>query len=98
MQPSPTPTRPTHIPDFAELCLNALADHKLGDKMQLWEQRQQLTHDDADRVRAKLAITGHLERIEQYRPLSKISNQEERRQAEAVRDWYKEDFLYATVD
>ena len=35
MQPSITPTRPTHIPDFAEICLNALAEHKLGDKISL---------------------------------------------------------------
>ena len=235
MQPSITPTRPTHIPDFAEFCLNALAKHKLGDKIslggafallhyldyrstydvdawwqlntttqerqqvvavleetlqhfgqvrrrsfgdvtsielateqkkkafsfqiaersaqltpsvpaqwtdiqldslfdllaskmialiqrgaprdfrdiyaachaglttqqqcwQLWEQRQQLTNDDADRVRARLAIAGHLERIAQYRPLAKINNQEERRQAESVRRWYKEDFLHAIVD
>lgn len=64
---------------------------------QLWRQRQQLTDDDTDMARAKLAIAGHLERIEQYRPLAQIGNAEERTQAESVRSWYKEEFLHATV-
>jgi hypothetical protein len=64
---------------------------------QLWQWRQQLTDDDADIVRAKLAIAGHLERIEQYRPLAQIGSKEEQRQAESVRQWYREEFLHATV-
>lgn len=64
---------------------------------QLWQQRQALTHDDTDVARAKLAIAGHLERIEQYRPLDHIGNREDRAQAEVVRKWYKEEFLHATV-
>jgi hypothetical protein len=64
---------------------------------QLWQQRQQLTNDDTDVARAKLAIAGHLERIEQYRPLDHIGNHEERAQAQVVRSWYKDEFLHATV-
>lgn len=64
---------------------------------QLWQQRQQLTNDDTDVARAKLAIAGHLERIEQYRPLTQIGNPSERIQAESVRHWFKEDFLNATL-
>jgi hypothetical protein len=32
---SSTPTRPTHLPDYAEFCLRALANHQLGDKISL---------------------------------------------------------------
>lgn len=30
-----TPTRPTHLPAYAELCLSALAEHQFGDKISL---------------------------------------------------------------
>lgn len=30
-----TPRRPSHLPDYAELCLTALAAHQLGDKISL---------------------------------------------------------------
>ena len=30
-----TPTRPTNLPDYAELCLTALAAQQLGDKISL---------------------------------------------------------------
>jgi hypothetical protein len=32
---SNVPTRPTHLPDYAELCLRALAEQQLGDKISL---------------------------------------------------------------
>lgn len=34
VQPGP-PKKPTHIPDYAEICLNALVDHNLGQKISL---------------------------------------------------------------
>ncbi len=32
---SQQPTRPTHIPAYADICLQALVEHKLGDKLSL---------------------------------------------------------------
>ena len=29
------PRRPTHLPDYAEACLQALADHGMGEKISL---------------------------------------------------------------
>ena len=60
---------------------------------QLWQQRQQLTGDDAAVERAKVAINSHLERIEQYRPLSTIADQDQSQQAVLVRAWYRTEFL-----
>lgn len=64
---------------------------------QLWQQRQQLAGDDADFERAKVAIHSHLERIEQYRPLSTIADQEQVQQATLVRAWYRMEFLHARL-
>lgn len=61
---------------------------------QLWQKRQQATGQEADRERAKLAIETHLERIEQNRPLAQIDRLEERVQAQAVRHWYRGEFLH----
>jgi hypothetical protein len=61
---------------------------------QLWQQRQQLTSDDADIDLAKVAINGHLERIEQYRPLATITDRDQHQQAIAVRQWYRKVFLH----
>ncbi len=60
---------------------------------QWWQRRQQLTGDDADFERAKMAISGHLERIEQYRPLATIADQAQQQQAALVRTWYRKEFL-----
>ena len=35
MRRPPSPKRPTHIPDYAEVCLAALVAHGLGDKVSL---------------------------------------------------------------
>ena len=35
MLPPPQPKRPTHIPDYAEVCLAALVQQGLGDKLSL---------------------------------------------------------------
>ena len=56
------------------------------------------TSSEADLERARLAIETHLERIEQNRPLDQISNPDQRVQAQIVRQWYREQFLYAKLD
>lgn len=60
---------------------------------QLWQERRQLTGDEADFAQAQVAIAGHLERIAQYRPLTAIADPEQQRQAVAVREWYQKEFL-----
>lgn len=35
VQPTRQPQRPTHIPEYAEICLTALVKHQLGDKISL---------------------------------------------------------------
>ncbi len=87
---------PRDFRDIHAVCQFQLAT--LKECWQLWQQRQQLTADDADIVRAKLAVAGHLERIEQYRPLVKISDAAQRAEALTVRQWYKQEFLHASLD
>lgn len=59
----------------------------------LWQQRQEWAGSDTDRVRARLAIETHLERIDQHRPLAKIQDESARIQADHVRRWFREIFL-----
>lgn len=82
---------PRDFRDIYAICQAGLATPQQC--WQWWQQRQQLTGDDADVERAKIAITGHLERIEQYRPLTTIADQEQHQQAVLVRAWYREEFL-----
>lgn len=87
---------PRDFRDIHAICLAGLVTQTQC--WQLWQQRQQLTNDDHDWERAKLAISGHLERIEQYRPLATIHDTTQRSQAEAVRQWYRKEFLHENVD
>jgi len=59
----------------------------------LWRQRQTLSGNDADASRAHLAIETHLERIALHRPLEKITDTDQRQQAQRVRDWFSNVFL-----
>lgn len=87
---------PRDFRDIYAICQSKLAS--MRECWQLWQKRQELTDDDADMVRAKLAVTGHLERIEQYRPLAKISDAVQHTEALRVRQWYKQEFLNASLD
>ncbi len=86
---------PRDFRDIHAICQSTLAD--VSDCWQRWQQRQALTNDDADVERAKLAIAGHLERIEQYRPLSNIHDPVQQTAAATVRQWYKQEFLNARL-
>lgn len=90
-----TTCAPRDFRDIHAICESTLAD--VSDCWQRWQQRQALTNDDADVGRAKLAIAGHLERIEQYRPLSNIHDPVQQSAAAAVRQWYKQEFLNARL-
>jgi len=63
-----------------------------------WRERQTLAQSDPDPQRARLAIESHLARINQHRPLPLITDSSERDQAEKVRHWFKQEFLYALSD
>ncbi len=62
---------------------------------QLWRTRQELANSDSDLARARLAIRTHLARIEQHRPLEKIADDSQRTEAQRLRTWFKELFVYA---
>ena len=83
---------PRDFRDIYAICQAGLATPRHC--WQLWQQRQPLTGDDGDFERAKVAINSHLERIEQYRPLSTIADQEQYQQAARVRIWYRTEFLH----
>jgi hypothetical protein len=49
-------------------------------------------------IRARLAITTHLARIAQQRPLDQITDEAARRAAQALRSWFTDVFLHAEAD
>ncbi len=59
---------------------------------ELWEKRQRLAEEDADRRRATTAILAHLARLEQTRPLDSIEDPEKKIEAEKLRAWFAEEF------
>jgi len=83
---------PRDFLDIYTLCQQNLCD--VAQCWQLWAKRQQLSGDDADRQRAMLAIRTHLTRLEQSRPLMKITDQGQRQSAEQVREWFKKEMLH----
>ncbi len=83
---------PRDFLDIYTLCQQNLCD--VARCWQLWTERQHLSGDDADRQRAILAIRTHLTRLEQSRPLMKITDQGQRQSAEQVREWFKKEMLH----
>ncbi len=63
---------------------------------ELWRRRQTLAHSDADRERANLALQIHLERIALHRPLEQITDLSERAEAEQLRLWFSQEFIYGS--
>jgi hypothetical protein len=84
---------PRDFLDIYQLCNKELLSPE--ECWDLWRRRQTLAESDADIARARLAIETHLERIALHRPLDKIANNEQRKQAGAVRDWFLNVFLKA---
>jgi hypothetical protein len=64
----------------------------------LWALRQQRAGSDIDRHRARLAVSTHLARIEQHRPLKAIIDLDQRLDAARVRTWFTTEFLDAILD
>jgi hypothetical protein len=64
----------------------------------LWALRQQKAGSDADRHRARLAVSTHLARIEQHRPLEAITDPVQQAEAGRVRAWFTTELLHALLD
>ena len=86
---------PRDFRDVYTVCQAALATPQTC--WQLWQQRQELMGNDPDRERAALAVATHLTRIERQRPLVNIPDKAERKQAEHVRNWFKEELINAAL-
>ncbi len=82
---------PRDFLDIYSLCKAGLLS--AGECWTLWRQRQNLSGNDADTSRARLAAETHLERIALHRPLENITDMEQREQARQVRDWFSNVFL-----
>ncbi len=87
---------PRDLLDIFTLCQRGLID--VSHCWNLWDKRQRLAGEDADRHRAELAIRTHLERIELARPLDEINNSKERAAAERLRNWFKKEFIRGSGD
>jgi len=83
---------PRDFRDIHAICISNLATPMTC--WQLWRQRQELAGDEANIALAMIAIRGHLERIELYRPLDAIADLGQREQARQLRQWYREVFLH----
>jgi hypothetical protein len=83
---------PRDLRDIYMLCQSGRCD--VARCWDLWQARQRLAGEDADRQRARLAIRTHLARIELARPLSQIADPQERASAEQLRTWFTKEFLH----
>lgn len=81
---------PRDFRDIYTLCQSRMTD--IGTCWKLWAKRQTAAAANPDIVRAKLAIETHLGRIATQRPLDQIADEKERREAEALRNWFTKDF------
>lgn len=87
---------PRDFRDIYALCQAGLTDP--AQAWRWWRERQQLSGSDTDADRAWLAVTTHLMRIAQHRPLAAIADAAERASAERVRHWFAGEFLDAIMD
>jgi len=84
---------PRDFRDIYALCQASLTTPR--ECWDLWRRRQQLAGSDTDSTRARLAIETHLTRIAQHRPLARVTDSQQRAEAERVRSWFREEFLNA---
>ncbi|HYN19788.1 MAG TPA: nucleotidyl transferase AbiEii/AbiGii toxin family protein [Thermoanaerobaculia bacterium] len=87
---------PRDFRDIYVLCHSGLM--KAGECWSLWRQRQQRAGSDTDAHRARLALSTHLSRIAQHRPLTNITDQDQRAEAESLRTWFTTEFPDALLD
>ena len=82
---------PRDFRDIHSLCMAGLCS--AARCWQLWETRQRLAREDADRARARSAIVTHLSRLAVARPLDRITDAEQREKATGLRAWFQKEFL-----
>jgi len=87
---------PRDFRDIYALCQNNYCS--LADCWRVWDNRQQLSGEDADRQRATAAICAHLARLAQARPLAKIADPQERASAAQLRNWFNKEFICGFPD
>jgi nucleotidyltransferase AbiEii toxin of type IV toxin-antitoxin system len=87
---------PRDFRDIYALCSAGIMT--AGECWNLWRLRQQRAGSDTDAHRARLALSTHLSRIAQHRPLVDITDPDQRAEAEALRTWFTTELLDALVD
>lgn len=87
---------PRDFRDIDALCRSGLVS--AAECWSLWARRQAEAESDVDRGRARLAVSTHLARIEQHRPLKDIVDSDQRLEAARVRTWFSTEFLDASLD
>jgi hypothetical protein len=87
---------PRDFRDIYAVCHSGLIEAQ--ECWRLWRLRQQRVGSDTDEHRARLALSTHLSRIAQHRPLEGISDADQREEAETLRTWFTTEFLDALVD
>jgi len=87
---------PRDFRDIHAVCAGGLLT--AGACWDLWRRRVEASGIAPDTARARLAVETHLSRIEQQRPLDGIADPERRAAAEALRTWFRKEFLSALPD
>lgn len=87
---------PRDFLDIYTLCRSGLKT--AAECWSLWRLRQQRAGSDTDAHRARLALATHLSRIAQHRPLSEITDPEQRMEAESLRTWFSTELPDALLD
>jgi len=82
---------PRDFLDIFTICQAKLIN--IEDCWKLWHKRQDLIGNEHDTAKACLAIETHLERIVLQRPLDQITDDQERKNAERLREWFHNSFL-----
>jgi hypothetical protein len=82
---------PRDFLDIHTLC--SAGQTSIASCWRLWQERQQLSGEDDDLGRAKLAVRANLARIEAARPLAHQPYGSTGERSAAVRAWFEQEFL-----
>ncbi len=87
---------PRDFRDIYTLCQSGQCS--INQCWELWTKRQELAGENSDRQRASTAIQTHVARIEQARPLDKITDEGQKTAAANLRDWFLKEFLHGVAN
>lgn len=82
---------PRDFLDIYTLC--SVGQTNIAACWQLWQERQQLSDEDDDLDRAKLAVRANLARIEAAHPLGEQRHGATNERSAVVRAWFEQEFL-----